>query len=132
MIISTRDFVRHLLAFQLTFIRFHIEQLPCLIKTWDDNPMPLNVHNFSYVKLYLSDLDMPLSAHENTQSCSHVQIHTENTHSPLQSCQGLAGRLFFLVRISQARNNFFQLHLQSSLFKNALHPNSTLIWPTEA
>lgn len=130
------------LAFQFTSIRFHIEQLSCLINTcgWvlslnkNDNQMSLKVHYFSCVRIYLSDLDMPLFGFKDTgvQSCSYVRTHTENTHILFQSCQGLGGHLFFLVRISQPHNDFFQLHLQSSLFKTTLHPNFTLIWPTAA
>lgn len=42
---------------------------------------------------------------------SRVETHRRHTHTVLQSCQGLAGRLFFLVGIFWAQNDFFQLHL---------------------
>ncbi len=51
-----------LLVFYFTSIKFRIEPLSCLINSWwvlslsgDDNAMPLRVHYFSYVKIYLSD-----------------------------------------------------------------------------
>lgn len=81
-------YLSSLLAFQFTSIRFHIEQLSCLINGWvlslnrNDSQMPLNVHYFSCVRIYLSDLDMPLFGCKDIRSCSHVQCvtHREHTH----------------------------------------------------
>lgn len=133
--VSTTDVVRSSLQPHFTCIRFHSEHMSWQVNTWwllslnrEDNPLSLNVHYFSYVKIYLNDSDLPLCAHENIQSHSHVRTHTVS----VSHARGSAGCFFFLVRIFQTHNRFFQLHLQSSLFKTALHPNCTLIWLTEA
>ena len=58
--------------------------------------MPLDLHNFSNVKIYASDLDMPFFAPENMQLYSCVR--TESTQRLFKLCRELAGHFVFLDR----------------------------------
>lgn len=86
-------------------------------KSRDDNPMPLDMHNLSYVKIYLSDL----------KELSWVNPHRKHMVPFLE----LAGCLLSPVRII-FRSALISFNSTSSRPSSELprHSNSTLIWPT--
>lgn len=87
-------------------------------KSRDDNPMPLDMHNLSYVKIYLSDL----------KGLSWANPHRKHMVPFLE----LAGRLLSPVRII-FWSALISFNSTSSRPSSELprHSNSTLIWPTE-
>lgn len=106
-----------LLAFLFALITFHIEQLSEMINPEMRLCMPLDMHNLSYVKIYLSDLKGP----------SWAKPHRKHMVPFLE----LAGRLLSPVRII-FWSVLISFNSTSSRPSSELprHSNSTLIWPT--
>lgn len=105
--------ISSLLAFQFTFIRFHIIELLCLMNTWwvlspsrDDHPMPLKVHYYFSLFQWLEHGFVCPQTHtvQFTQPC--MNMHRKHTQpaslmlkfgrSSFLSGQNLSGPQWFV------------------------------------